>query len=154
MVGVGQEKQEAVVSCEAVKYAARQNRDGVVISLLIHPNDVPRELFSAPIGSRYFVALVEIGDDEQPVMPEARAAGKRIAMSAGMLCRSPQFQEWVSARTGQSFNPSDAKGMEHMAAEYIRTRCGISSRAQLAENRQAQAIFKSIREAFERGQWL
>jgi uncharacterized OB-fold protein len=61
----------AALNCEAKKYAYRQTKDGVVVSFVLHPNDVPNELASSQIGTRYVLAMVEIGDDEKPVRPAA-----------------------------------------------------------------------------------
>lgn len=52
--------------CEVVKYAYRQSKDGIVLSLVIHPQSVPDALAVAPLGTRYQLAMVEIGDDELP----------------------------------------------------------------------------------------
>jgi len=52
---------------EAIKYAFRQNKEGVVISFVVHPNDLPDGMLTSAIGSRFMIALVEIGDDEQPI---------------------------------------------------------------------------------------
>lgn len=57
------------IHCEAVKAAYRQTKDGLVVSFVIHPNDMPNALAVAPLGTRYMLALAQIGDDEQPVSP-------------------------------------------------------------------------------------
>ena len=54
------------LSFEAKRYAFRQSKDGIIVSFVVHPNDLTPELASAPLGTRYVVALAEIGDDEQP----------------------------------------------------------------------------------------
>jgi hypothetical protein len=57
----------AATHCEARKTAYRQTKEGVVVSFVIHPNDVPDSVALAQLGTRYLLALVEIGDDEQPI---------------------------------------------------------------------------------------
>lgn len=57
----------AALNCEAKKFAYRQAKDGFVVSFVIHPNDMPDALSTAAIGSRWVLAMVEIGDDEKPV---------------------------------------------------------------------------------------
>src|SRR4051812_45100915 len=57
---------------EAVKYGYRQNKEGIVISFVVHPNDVPAALSISHIGSRYIAVLVQIGDDELPTPPAAK----------------------------------------------------------------------------------
>ena len=100
---------------ECKKDGLRQCQDGTwKLSLTVHPNDMPTSLMTAAMGTRYAVALVEIGDDEEPVEPvpqqdkpsgeaaKERSKGGRRAWSelppsqqAGMACRKPQFQLWV-----------------------------------------------------------
>jgi hypothetical protein len=53
--------------CEAKKHAYRQTQDGVVVSFVLHPNEVPDGLATAPLGSRYVLALVQIDENELPV---------------------------------------------------------------------------------------
>jgi hypothetical protein len=58
---------------EVKKIAYRQTKDGVVISFLVHPNEVVDTVAVAPLGTRYVAALVEIGDNEEPVSHEGPA---------------------------------------------------------------------------------
>lgn len=87
------------IHCEARKAAYRQSKDGLVVSFVIHPNDMPDALAVAPLGTRYMLALAQIGDDEQPVPPvgsqdrkgNARLSGDQPA--GGTLSRSEQGKE-------------------------------------------------------------
>lgn len=54
------------IHCEAKKHAYRQTQDGVVVSFVLHPHEVPDGLATASLGTRYMLALVEIGDNEEP----------------------------------------------------------------------------------------
>lgn len=56
---------------EAKLYAFRRAKDGVVVSYVVHPNDVSPELATASLGTRYMVAVAEIGDDEKPREPDS-----------------------------------------------------------------------------------
>lgn len=58
---------EAAVNFEAKKTGFGQAQDGWSLTLRIQDNDVPAHVRDAKKGTRYMVALVEIGDDEQPV---------------------------------------------------------------------------------------
>lgn len=53
---------------EAIKAAYRQTKDGFAITLVVNPHDMPDALATAPLGTRYVAVLVEIGDDEKPVL--------------------------------------------------------------------------------------
>ena len=49
---------------EAKLHALRRTNDGMVVSFLIHPNEVPSCIALDPLGQRYMVALAGINDDE------------------------------------------------------------------------------------------
>lgn len=51
---------------EAKKYALRQAKDGVIVSFVVHPNDVVPELLSAAIGEHYVVALAPYTEQGPP----------------------------------------------------------------------------------------
>jgi uncharacterized OB-fold protein len=57
---------ESALHCEAKKHSYRQTQDGVVLSFVLHPQDVPSSLATAALGTRYILALVELNDDETP----------------------------------------------------------------------------------------
>jgi hypothetical protein len=57
---------EAASHCEARKIAYRQTKEGVVISFVLHPDEVPDSVATAALGTRYVLALVELNDDETP----------------------------------------------------------------------------------------
>ena len=78
---------ERALNCEVRKIAYRQSKDGVVISLLIHPNEVPDELATAPLGTRYVLAMVELNDDETPV--ERSSKVERPAVNREVAGSSP-----------------------------------------------------------------
>jgi len=81
MTDAATKARENATSCEAKKHAYRQTQDGVVVSFVLHPQEVPAALTLAALGTRYMLALVEIGDDEQPkeVMPIAGALPAHVA---------------------------------------------------------------------------
>lgn len=68
---------------EALKSALRQTKEGVAVTFLIQPNDLPSALLAAPIGTRYTVAMCERGNDEQPVQRPEPEPAKPTVM--GML---------------------------------------------------------------------
>ena len=133
---------------EAKKHAYRQTQDGIVISFVVHPNDVAAALATAPLGTRYMVAFAEIGDDEKPKeSPTDKPAssqgapagvGRRkfgdlpFSQRAALRCADPAFQKWM----GHS-NEADT-------AEDVRQSCGIKSRAELDTNDQAATVWCQI----------
>ena len=94
-----------VLTFEAVKIAMRQDKNGHVLVLSIHPNDIPTELFSDWLGSRYYVSLVKLNDDETPVPRRIESENRKIVQQAGILCREKPFQEFL--RSGYLMEGSD-----------------------------------------------
>lgn len=126
--------------CEAKKHAYRQTQDGIVVSFVLHPNEVPDDLALAPLGTRYVLALVRIGDDETPQPPneKPKRSGQPFhtlprPQQAGMMCNNQAFQRWASSkgmRCGSSLGwdfPQTAGG----ARKYILAECAVTSRADL-----------------------
>ena len=139
------------------KDGLRQCQDGTwKLSLTVHPDDMPTALMTAPMGTCYAVAMVEIGDDGQPVqqnakgrpspsavLPEEKASGEeypappadkpkggRRAREAGIACLDPQFQAWAhNCGWRLEYAPIEA---------WVRDICGkIVSRAELDHNEKA-----------------
>lgn len=52
-------------SYEAKLHAFRRTQDGVVISYVVHPDDVSTAMATAPLGTRYMIGFAIIGDTEQ-----------------------------------------------------------------------------------------
>lgn len=146
---------------EAKLHAFRKTQEGVVVSFVISPIDMPSQLALDPLGTRYMLALAAIGDDEQPVSSAAAApaAERPVAPEgdenrgthpsvkrAGMLANDPGFQAWV--------HPS-SKGMpravaKDMAATHIRRLCEIRSRRELATNETARQRFEALEDRYRR----
>lgn len=132
--------------CEARKWSYRQTKEGVVVAFLLHPNEVPNSLALADLGSRYMLALVEIGDDEQPkAAPAKETAPKsktwhelKASQQAGIRCNEPAFQKFLNegVRIGgdaKSLPRAWSKPVSNVdeAAEAVRHLCAVNSRADL-----------------------
>src|SRR5689334_17537363 len=126
---------------ELRKIAYRQSaKDGLVITFACHPNDMPASLAAAPIGSRFAAALVEIGDDEQPIQRERQHP---LVQKAGILCNEPMFQKFMHYQYPLDWN--ECVGTEEeKAAHCLRAGCGVTSRRELAFNHAAAACFDAI----------
>lgn len=66
---------------EAKLHAFRKTQDGVVVSFVVSPIDMPQALALDPLGTRYMLALAQIGDDEQPVNPRGGPDAERIVQA-------------------------------------------------------------------------
>ena len=76
---------------EAKKYAYRQTKDGMVLSFVLHPDDVPKEIATAPIGQRYMVACAQIDDHENPIRPRATTDAEKALARANLICRDETY---------------------------------------------------------------
>jgi hypothetical protein len=133
---------------EAVKIAMAQTRDGVKITMVIHPHDDPdamAELFKEPVGSRYMMALVRMDDENKPV-PRHKTPGQNAVIDCAALCRNQNFHRWLWS------NGFMIRQTEDEAAAYVRVVCGISSRKELATDEKALLIFNEMRLRFSN--WL
>jgi hypothetical protein len=124
---------------EARKVALKQDRTGFVLTLSLHPDEIPSELLRDFVGARYACALVRIQDDES-----ATAYNNRVK-TAGMLCRDPLFQQFMSEKYRLDLVD------ENETATMLCDKCGIESRSQLNGDSVAQSIFDEIVTIFE--QW-
>lgn len=148
---------------EALKSALRQTKEGVAVTFLIQPNDLPSALLAAPIGTRYTVAMCERGDDEQPVQRPEPEPAKPTVM--GMLLeteaadhtrprlslvgkqRYAEASAMEKARIDCVMRCKDPRfwawadlkpgwmtvNDEKSAAEYVRDALGIQSRREIAK---------------------
>jgi len=117
---------------EARKVALKQDRTGYVLTLGLHPDEIPEELLRDFVGARYGCALVRIQDDESPTPYTNRVA------KAGMLCRDTDFQQYL-LNTGLILDKSETS-----AADAVCEACGIDSRSALNGNQKAVALFDEL----------
>ena len=80
---------------EGVKVALKQDKSGYVLTLSLHPDDIPEELLRDFVGSRYQVVMVRIGGDEQPMDRQDEFEGNKAIRTAGMLCKDPKFWKYL-----------------------------------------------------------
>ena len=122
---------------EAVKVALKQDATGYVLTLKIHPDEIPDELMRDFVGTRYVIAAARLNDDETPVPVNNRVA------RAGMLCRDIRFRQWLDNGDYESNHT------EQSATSWLHDRCGIDSRTELNGNKAAQKEFDKLVKEFE-----
>ena len=123
---------------ESIKMALKQDATGFVLTLRIHPDQIPEMLLRDFVGSRYMVAMVRVNDDEEPVHYKSSRSTR-----AGMLCKNPVFQQFL-VQSGY------AEIADHNSAtDALYEICGIMSRSELNGNKQAQIEFDNLLEAYE-----
>ena len=123
---------QPTIQFEGIKTAFRQTKDGYNLTLAVHPDEVPTDLITDFVGSRYMVVMVRLGDDDQPLDPghfrrdrvhqQAGRIGRAAAghIDADGLERSPAPAEFDAERVGEAVG----HGVEERAA-----RAGEAARA-------------------------
>ena len=128
------------IQYEAVKVALKQDRTGFMLTMSIHPDEIPDELMRDFVGARYGVAMARIEDNETPKQYDNRVK------KSGILCRSRKFQLWLKKENELTVDS------EEDAVEAIHRICGINSRTELNGNRDAQHKFDEMVNDYE--QWI
>jgi len=128
---------------EGVKIALKQDKNGYVLTLGMHPDDVPEELLRDFIGARYQVVMVRINIVEQPMDRQQEFEGDRSMRIAGMLCRNPKFWAYLCDQA------LILEETEAEATEYLRHYLDIQSRSELKTNVQARIKLDSIYREFQ-----
>lgn len=123
---------------EGKKVALKQTKDGHVLTLAIHPDEIPEEILRDFVGARYMVVMVRIGENEEPM--ERQPVNKHISI-AGMLCRDPEFWDFLYEQDLL------LETNEQAATEWLKSYLSIESRTDLKNNEDAQiALNKILRE--------
>lgn len=86
-------------------------------------------------GRRFAAILLEIGDDEQPVVPIGQ-----MCRWAVMRCAEDDFQAWVALQSDadKTLKPAD------MAKQLILDRCRVQSRKDLDTNEKASGAMRRL----------
>jgi hypothetical protein len=144
-------------SVELKLYAYRKNRDGLIVSFVVHPNDEDF-LNGVHIGQVYDAVLTRGSDDSDTAIADAHSSGtsrtdqarreltegERLRTRAVLLCKDERFQEWVWERMNYGTkSEEDARGC---LLDY----CGIDSRSELALSIPAQAKFRELLDRYLR----
>jgi hypothetical protein len=131
---------------EGVKVALKQDKSGYVLTLSLHPDDIPEELLRDFVGSRYQVVMVRIGGDEQPIDRQDEFEGNKAIRTAGMLCKDPKFWKYLYSQE-QIFD----EDMDD-ATEWVRSYLGVESRADLKTNREGQILLSKLQTEYQKWQ--
>ncbi len=132
---------------EFKKDSLRQTQGGdIKIGFTIQHIDMPDYLYTDPMGTRYYVVLVNADDyDEREniSLPQQKeqTEGEKLRLRAVMLCKDKSFQEYFVGVTE-----------EDTARHAVLTLCNIKSRAELAYNIKAQDRFRNMLERYKNWQ--
>ena len=128
---------------EAIKLGLKQSKDGFVLTLAVHPDEIPDALVRDFVGSRYQVVMVRLGDDDQPLSREGEFPGDHAVKMAGILCRDPEFWQWLNDR--EMLMEKNEKACTEWLTSYL----FIESRKELKTNTEARDLFNQLKRSFE-----
>jgi hypothetical protein len=126
---------------EAVKVAMKQDKSGYILTLCIHPDEVPEEILRDFVGARYQVVVVRLTEDEQPMNRE-QELGRDSVRTAGMLCRDKEFWRFLK-EAGQVFEAD-----EESAIEWLKYELGVPSRSEIPKSQIAVNKLIGIKQEF------
>ncbi len=127
---------------EAVKVAIKQDKTGYVLTLSIHPDEIPDEVLRDFVGARYQVVMVRLNGEEKP-MDREQDLPKDLVQLAGILSNDQKFHDWLFS-LGFIEVPSRTK-----ATDWLRSELGVQSRAELKTNPAAAKTLLHINEEFK-----
>ncbi len=128
---------------EGIKLGLKQSKDGFVLTLAVHPDDIPDELMRDFVGSRYQVVMVRLGDDDQPLSREGEFPGDHAVKMAGILCRDPDFWRWLNDR--EMLMEKNEKACTEWLTSYL----SIESRKELKTDTEARNLFNQLKRSFD-----
>jgi hypothetical protein len=126
---------------EAVKVGIKQDNSGYILTLRIHPDELPEEVMRDFVGSRYMTVMVRLNEEERPMNREQELAKDMVRVS-GMLCRDPQFWAFLQ----ESGNVIDKTEKEAMT--WLKSYLKVESRADISKSQQAVEKMLGIKQEF------
>jgi hypothetical protein len=129
---------------EAVKIAMKQDKTGIILTLNIHPDELPVDLMRDFVGARYQVVMVRLNDLDRPMSRDAEYSRDPVR-TAGILCRDKQFAQYL-------FDKEEIfEKKEEDVIEWLKGEVDIESRTELKEDQQKAKRFWAIYEEYQ--QW-
>ena len=132
------------IQFEAKKVAVKQDKNGISLTLVVHPDDFPVEILRDFVGAAYqcvFVRTDRPHEDKQETY-----VGEQHVKLAGILSTSKDFWNFLYADSQIIHKDEDA------ATQWLRDYLGIKSRAELKDNLEAQQLLDKINREFK--QWM
>lgn len=126
---------------EGVKVAIKQDKTGYVLTLSIHPDEIPNEILRDFVGSRYQVVMVRLNGEDKPMNRDEHT--RDITQLAVWLCKHPEFQEFLIS------HGSIEQKTDNAAGTWMKETLGIESRAELKTNPEAAQHLLNIYEEFK-----
>lgn len=125
------------IQFEGIKVALKQDKNGFMLTLSIHPDEIPDELVRDFVGARYGVAMVRIDDNQEP-LDRRDFEGSKYVKLAGIIAKDPKFWDYLEDEA-LVFEKTEAA-----AVDWIRTYLNIQSRSELMTSPTARALFDKL----------
>jgi len=129
---------------EAMKIALKQDKEGMVLTLRVHPDELCDRVLRDFVGARYQVVMVRLDGEDKPMKREQEHSTDWVRM-AGILSRDPVFPKWL-ADIGELLEPDQDE-----AVEWLRDHLGVHSRADIPGSESAKAKLRTVLQEFN--QW-
>ena len=126
---------------EAVKVAIKQDKTGYILTLALHPDEVPEEILRDFVGARYQVVMVRLNSDNQPM--DRKENSRDPVKLAVLLCKDPKFQEFAGV-VGALFETDETS-----VSNWLKEELNILSRSELKSNADATKLLYTINEEFK-----
>lgn len=123
---------------EALRMGFKQDKEGYILTLRLHPSDVDQETILDQAGQRYYITMARVDEDEQEVDHKVKTQGEKLVQICGIVCNDKDFQAWL-VKHGHALEAT-----EKDAAEAVRSIMNVGSRSELKTNVEAQKIFKAL----------
>ncbi len=130
------------IQYEAVKVALKQDKTGYILTLNVHPDDVPVTLLRDFVGARYQVVMVRLNNENQPMNREHEYSRDPVR-AAGILCRDTAFAKFLEER-GEILEPD-----EQNVIDWLKSELGVQSRSELKGNPQATQRLWAIEQEYK-----
>jgi hypothetical protein len=142
------------------KCALRQSKDGIIVSFVLHPHEVPKQLQTADIGSRWMVALVELNDDETPVHqpaeehPEVAARPKgswrdlQPAAQCAIRCQDPIFRKFLQEKGIYGHEMPEHSSIIS-SEQFIKVLFGIKSKTELNTDHKRRVLWHQLDDEYQ-----
>jgi len=120
----------------------KQDKEGYVLTLRVHPDEVPDALFRDFVGARYQTVMVRLNGVDKP-MSQDDLLSRDLIRLAGIICRESSFADWLFI---QDLIPQPS---EQNAVEWLRAELDIQSRSELKDNAKARGRFVQINSEYQ-----
>lgn len=147
------------ISLEAKKDALSQRQSGDwKVSFTVQGIDMDARLTQAPMGTRYAMVLVEIGDDEMPVANPRQASQPQPAGEKGRMdwrevqpaaqagIRSNDKEFWAFLREVMTYPDVRSPDAAAIAVRHI---CRVNSRSEFSTDHRKRVLWHQLDSQFQ-----